>query len=81
MKRRNETREQKIKRLMDRGLSEAMAVHLTDRFKPTSLPAGVRYTKPIRFSLPESLAELLENLPKEERDQVIQEALESLRSD
>lgn len=39
------------------------------------LPEGVRYTKPIRFTLPEALAARLEAMPKADRDALIREAL------
>ena len=41
----------------------------------TPLPSGVRFTKPIRFTLPVELADQLESLPKAERDQLMRTAL------
>jgi|GEM_PF-2295104 len=40
------------------------------------LPQGVRFTKPLRFTLLEPQATLLEQLPKAQRDALIAHALE-----
>ena len=37
---------------------------------------GLRYTKPIRFTLPLELADRLETMPKAQRDACVREALE-----
>ena len=41
------------------------------------LPQGVRFTKPLRFTLLEQHAALLEQLPKKKRDALVAQALES----
>lgn len=40
------------------------------------LPEGTRFTKAIRFTLPEPLAKRLEVMPKAERDALVRQALE-----
>ena len=40
------------------------------------LPQGVRFTKPLRFTLEEQHAALLEQLPKKTRDALMAQALE-----
>ena len=43
------------------------------------LPQGVRFTKPLRFTLLEQHATLLEQLPKKKRDALMAQALESFK--
>jgi hypothetical protein len=42
------------------------------------LPQGVRFIKPLRFTLLEPHATLLEQLPKAQRDGLVAQALETL---
>jgi len=45
------------------------------------LPKGVRFTKPIRFTLLEPHAALLEQLPKKKRDALMAQALETFSAE
>lgn len=42
------------------------------------LPEGVRSTRALRFTLPEALADRLEEMSKLERDELVRRALEAL---
>jgi hypothetical protein len=60
-----------------RGLTKGNAAAL-EALGVDPLPIGVRPTKAMRFTLPTALADKLESLPKQERDNLLKSFLESL---